>query len=280
MVSAAVYRAWDLSFSLAVAVKENTETSPEGQRQFLREAQLLRTLRHPNLPVVTDIFSIPGQGQYLVMDYVEGDDLQEMLDRNPGKPLPEAQALGWIAEICDALTYLHSQNPPVIHRDIKPANIKITPQGKAMLVDFGIAKVFDAQFTTTRGRGLHRGLFAARAVRAGAHRCAERRVCPGRHGIHPADRGGAARIHRGGLGQPAAARASPYAEPAPVAGSQRCPGRGDAAQPGAAHAHDPGFQIRPECRGRCSDRPGSSLALRFTPGANSASHSASCRTAP
>ena len=133
------------------AVKENTETSPEGQRQFLREAQLLRTLRHPNLPVVTDIFSIPGQGQYLVMDYVEGDDLQEMLDRNPGKPLPEAQVLGWIAEICDALIYLHNQNPPVIHRDIKPANIKITPQGKAMLVDFGIAKVFDAQFTTTRG---------------------------------------------------------------------------------------------------------------------------------
>jgi formylglycine-generating enzyme required for sulfatase activity len=85
------------------------------------------------------------------MDYVEGDDLQAMLDRNPGVPLPEAQALGWLSEICDVLAYLHSQNPPVIHRDIKPANIKITPQGKAMLVDFGIAKVFDAQFATMRG---------------------------------------------------------------------------------------------------------------------------------
>ncbi len=216
----AVYRAWDLSFSLAVAVKENTETSPEGQRQFLREAQLLRTLRHPNLPVVTDIFSIPGQGQYLVMDYVEGDDLQEMLDRNPGKPLPEAQALGWIAEICDALTYLHSQNPPVDPPRYQARQYQDHPAGQSHAGRFwhcqGVRHPVHHHAWSAR---LHRGLLAARAVRAGAHRCTERCVRPGRHGIHPADRGGAARIHRGGLGQPAAARASPHTEPAPVAGS-------------------------------------------------------------
>ena len=153
----AVYRAWDLSFSLAVAVKENLRSRRKRSASSCARRRLLRTLRHPNLPASPIIFSIPGQGQYLVMDYVEGDRPAGDAGRNPGKPLPEAQVLGWIAEICDALTYLHSQNPPVIHRDIKPANIKITPQGKAMLVDFGIAKVFDPQFTTTHGGArLHR----------------------------------------------------------------------------------------------------------------------------
>jgi formylglycine-generating enzyme required for sulfatase activity/serine/threonine protein kinase len=152
----AVYRAWDINFELACAVKENIDTSAEAQRQFGREARLLRTLRHPNLPLVTDYFTIPNQGQYLVMDYVEGEDLQHKLDL-AGGPLPEAQALPWIAQVCAALIYLHNQNPPVIHRDIKPANIRITPpdnlypQGKAMLVDFGIAKLYDPARRTTLG---------------------------------------------------------------------------------------------------------------------------------
>ena len=83
------------------------------------------------------------------MDYVEGEDLDEMLDRNR-RAAARAQVLDWIGQICDALVYLHGQNPPVIHRDIKPANIRITPQGKAMLVDFGIAKVFDAAVARPR----------------------------------------------------------------------------------------------------------------------------------
>jgi serine/threonine-protein kinase len=146
----AVYRAWDTVLGRACALKENLALSPEAQRQFEREARLLANLSHPNLPRVIDIFSLPGQGQYLVMDFVEGDDL-EQLQQRAGGSLPEAPALLWIEQVCEALEYLHTQTPPVIHRDIKPANIKITPAGKAMLVDFGIAKVYDPQMRTTQG---------------------------------------------------------------------------------------------------------------------------------
>lgn len=146
----AVYRAWDLNLESPRALKENLVTSEDAQRQFKREAQILDKLSHPNLTKVIDHFIIPDQGQYLVMEFVEGQDLQEMLNAR-GSPLPETQVLPWISQICDALSYLHSQNPPIIHRDIKPANIKITPQGKAMLVDFGIAKVFDAGMQTSTG---------------------------------------------------------------------------------------------------------------------------------
>jgi len=136
----AVYRAWDTNLNGPCAVKENFDTSPKAQKQFAREASLLFNLNHPHLPRVFDHFFIPGQGQYLVMDYIEGEDLQEMLQR-VGGALPESQVIEWIGHVCDALDYLHTQNPPIIHRDIKPANIKITHPGKALLVDFGIAKV-------------------------------------------------------------------------------------------------------------------------------------------
>lgn len=151
----AVYRAWDVRFELFCAIKENKQASLEGERQFLREAQLLRKLRHPNLPQVTDYFIISGPGgssgtAYLVMDYIEGEDLERKLVRS-GKPLDVNQALEWIGQICDALSYLHDQTPPVIHRDIKPGNIRITPDGRAILVDFGIAKYYDPQRETTLG---------------------------------------------------------------------------------------------------------------------------------
>ena len=135
-----VYRAWDASLDCPRAIKENLDTSPEARRQFKREAQFLTVISHPNLPKVIDHFIIPGQGQ----------DLQEMLDERRG-PLPEEQALPWIEQICDALEYLHAQVPQVIHRDIKPANIRITPAGRAFLVDFGLAKAYDANLQTTLG---------------------------------------------------------------------------------------------------------------------------------
>jgi len=146
----AVYRAWDLRLEGPVAVKVNFDTSREAILQFEREAKILFKLKHTNLPRVSDHFSILGQGQYLVMDYIEGNDLQEMLLQEGG-PLPEERVLEWISQVCDALEYLHSQNPSIIHRDIKPANIKITPDGKAMLVDFGIAKIHDATLATAVG---------------------------------------------------------------------------------------------------------------------------------
>lgn len=153
----AVYRAEDLSLKTICALKVNMDYWDEAQRQFENEALMLAGLRHPNLPRVTDYFTIFGQGQYLVMDFVEGYDLQTILER-VGQPLVESQTLKWIDQICDALAYLHAQFPPIIHRDIKPANIKITPSGLATLVDFGIAKRFDPTLKTKVG---------ARAVTAG-----------------------------------------------------------------------------------------------------------------
>lgn len=146
----AVYKAWDTNLNSPCAVKENLDTSSNAQRMFYKEASILNMLKHYNLPRVTDYFFIQGQGQYLVMDYVEGEDIQAKIDK-VGGPLQEQLVLPWIEQICDALSYLHSQNPPIIHRDIKPANIRITSQGQAMLVDFGIAKVYDPAVNTTIG---------------------------------------------------------------------------------------------------------------------------------
>ena len=162
----AVYRAWDLQLGRPCALKENLDLSAEAQRQFEREASLLFNLQHPNLPKVYDLFVEPPAGQYLVMDFIEGEDLQTTLDQAaagltaPAQPpgLPEAQILPWISQVCAAVEYLHARNPAIIHRDIKPANIRITPEHKAVLVDFGIAKVYDPRLKTT---------LAARAITPG-----------------------------------------------------------------------------------------------------------------
>jgi hypothetical protein len=145
----AVYRAWDTRLKKPCAVKENLEISPQAQRQFSREATVLASLTHPNLPRVTDHFSIEGKGQYLVMDFVEGEDLAALVGRQ-GR-LPVDQALKWIREVADALVYLHRRKPPVVHRDIKPANIRITPEGRAVLVDFGLVKLYNPGLRTTIG---------------------------------------------------------------------------------------------------------------------------------
>lgn len=146
----AVYKGWDLSLRTHCAVKENLDTSQIAQKQFSREARMLANLHHLNLPRVTDYFMLPDQGQYLVMDFVEGVNLQEMVAKKGGR-LSEEQAIKWVRQVCDALDYLHAHQPPIIHRDIKPQNIIITPEDRAMLVDFGIAKVYDPQLSTTLG---------------------------------------------------------------------------------------------------------------------------------
>jgi serine/threonine protein kinase len=145
----AVYRAWDANLNRPCAVKENLDTSPEAQRQFTREATVLANLSHPNLPRVTDHFILPDQGQYLIMDFVEGEDLAGKLKRQGTPPID--QVIQWLSQVADALTYLHSRQPPVVHRDIKPANIRITPEGKAMLVDFGLVKFYNPNLRTTLG---------------------------------------------------------------------------------------------------------------------------------
>lgn len=147
----AVYRAWDTNLNIPCAVKESFDvSSSDSTRQFAREANILASLRHPNLPKVTDYFSLSGQGQYLVMEFIEGESLEDKLER-AGGPLPEAEVIPWMLQILDALAYLHTQTPPIIHRDIKPPNVRITPQGQAVLVDFGIAKFFNPNTKTTLG---------------------------------------------------------------------------------------------------------------------------------
>jgi len=145
----AVYRAIDVNLGVPVAVKENLFTTEEYARQFWREATILAGVRHPHLPRVTDHFVVENEGQYLVMDFILGEDLRQMLER--GGPIAEQRLLPWSLQICDALAYLHSRRPPIVHRDVKPGNIKITPDGRAMLVDFGLAKVIEDSASTTVG---------------------------------------------------------------------------------------------------------------------------------
>ncbi len=151
-----VYRAEDEILGISVAVKENLFLSEEYARQFQREAKILASLRHPNLPRVGDYCAIQGQGQYLIMDYIEGEDLRQRIERLGTIPEEDVILIG--VAICDALSYLHSRRPSVVHRDLKPGNIKITPEGEIVLVDFGLAKLMlDSQVTTTGARAMTPG---------------------------------------------------------------------------------------------------------------------------
>lgn len=144
----AVYLAWDETLETQVAVKTNFNPAAESVDQFLREARLLAALRHQNLPRVTDYFVI-GKEQFLVMDYIPGDDLGQRLKEEGRQTLDDV--LRWAYQLNSALSYMHHQDPPVIHRDIKPANIKLTSDGEAILVDFGIAKSESTQSQTATG---------------------------------------------------------------------------------------------------------------------------------
>ncbi|MDY6873923.1 MAG: protein kinase [Chloroflexota bacterium] len=152
----AVYRAVDENLDITVAVKENSFFSEEYARQFQREAKILASLRHPNLPRVFDYFVIDQQGQYLVMDYIAGDDLRQWMNRE--QTISENEALQIGIAICNALIYLHSRMPAIAHRDIKPGNVKITPSGEVVLVDFGLVKVMDdKEITATAARAMTPG---------------------------------------------------------------------------------------------------------------------------
>jgi eukaryotic-like serine/threonine-protein kinase len=152
----AVYRASDEHLVIPVAVKENLFLTEEYGRQFQREAHILAGLRHNNLPHVTDYFALENQGQYLVMDFIEGEDLRQRMERMGALPEREAILIG--ISICDALTYLHTRLPPIVHRDIKPGNIKVTADGQAVLVDFGLAKIMQSgQATSTGARAMTPG---------------------------------------------------------------------------------------------------------------------------
>jgi serine/threonine protein kinase len=134
----AVFVATDERFGSTVAIKETLFTDKNLLKAFEREARLLNSLRHPALPRVSDYF-IEECGQFIVMEYITGEDLSEKMERY-GKAFPLEDVLNWSNQLLDALEYLHSQEMPVIHRDIKPQNLKLTPRGQIILLDFGLAK--------------------------------------------------------------------------------------------------------------------------------------------
>ena len=143
-----------------VALKETFDASSISS--FAREFRVLSGLEHANLPRYIDMFEARGNG-YLVMEYVAGQSLQEILDARTDL-LPSSQVLGYALQLCDVLEYLHSQQPPILHRDIKPANIRLTPEGRIKLVDFGLLKQAGYQTRATiRGFG-HACLCANGAV--------------------------------------------------------------------------------------------------------------------
>jgi serine/threonine protein kinase len=134
----AVYEAVDERLDTIVALKETFFADEKLRKQFEREARLLARLHHQALPRVSDHFN-EGEGQFLVMQYVAGEDLAAMLAQHNG-PFPEEEILRWADQLCDALDYLHTQDPQIIHRDIKPQNLKLTARGQIVLLDFGLAK--------------------------------------------------------------------------------------------------------------------------------------------
>ncbi|MEI8165757.1 MAG: serine/threonine-protein kinase [Chloroflexales bacterium] len=134
----AVYRAVDERLGSTVALKQTLMSDAALRAAFEREARLLAALQHPTLPVVSDHFSEAGD-QFLVMQFIPGDDLATLLHQRGG-PFPLAEVLVWADSLLDALDYLHRQRPPIIHRDIKPQNLKLTARGELVLLDFGLAK--------------------------------------------------------------------------------------------------------------------------------------------
>ncbi|MCE7988097.1 MAG: hypothetical protein DYG89_43585 [Caldilinea sp. CFX5] len=136
----AVYEAIDQRLGHTVAVKQIIEGDPQS---FEREAQLLARLRHPALPKVTDHF-VEAAGQFLVMDFIPGDDLVAAQARRR-QFFTLTEVLDWADQLLAVLTYLHSHEPPVFHRDIKPANLKLTAEGRLVLLDFGLAKAQNAE---------------------------------------------------------------------------------------------------------------------------------------
>lgn len=161
-----IYRAEDTRLAgRYCAIKEvqidpalTTTEQEQAREQFHREATVLARLDHPNLPKVSDFFG-DGNRDYLVMDFVPGEDLRQKIEdaKNKKQFISEELVLDWASQLCSALEYLHNQTPPILHRDIKPANIKLTPDGFIKLVDFGLVKLMttdeDRTITVLQGRG-------------------------------------------------------------------------------------------------------------------------------
>lgn len=146
----AVYRARDLRFtavSKIVAVKEmnNIVSDPRlrhiGIQNFEREANILASLSHPAIPKIFDYFSESSRS-YLILEFIEGQNLESLLGERR-RPFSQDEIIDWALQVCDVLAYLHGHSPPVIFRDLKPVNLMLRHDGRIMVIDFGIAKVFE-----------------------------------------------------------------------------------------------------------------------------------------
>jgi eukaryotic-like serine/threonine-protein kinase len=141
------------------ALKELIEPSEHDFERLLFECETLKRLDHPALPRVYHIFEHANLKRvYLLMEYIRGQNLEDAREEQPGARFPLQVALSIMAPIVDALNYLHGQDPPIVHRDIKPGNIVVSADGgQAVLVDFGTAKEFIQDGTTTVFRHGSRG---------------------------------------------------------------------------------------------------------------------------
>lgn len=144
----AVYKAIDKHFDDICALKEMAPKVPAQEKQayltkrFEEEAKLLRKLHHNNLPRVMDYFTEKGI-YYLVMDFIDGNDMETIIEKNGNPGLTEQFLTDCALQILNILSYLHSQDPPIIYRDLKPANIMVRKKdGMIFLIDFGIARTF------------------------------------------------------------------------------------------------------------------------------------------
>src|SRR3954452_10281933 len=148
----AVYEAVDERLHRRVALKENLIQEEALRLSFEREARLLANLRHATLPKVLDHFT-EENGLFLVMEFIPGDDLAAMLERE-GR-FPQERVLPWAEQILDALEYLHGLEPPVVHRDIKPSTLKLVSGDQIVLLDFGLAKGTASEMTVHAERSIY-----------------------------------------------------------------------------------------------------------------------------
>lgn len=142
-----VYLAMDKRLNKQWAVKEIKKTANGKndeiiENSLLTEANLMKKLDHPALPRIVDIID-NGETIYVIMDYIEGESLDKILCEYGAQP--QELVIDWAKQVCDALQYLHSQNPPIIYRDMKPSNIMLKPEGNIKIIDFGIAREYKEQ---------------------------------------------------------------------------------------------------------------------------------------
>lgn len=139
-----VYLAMDLRLNKQWAIKEIEKIANDKNNQvvvqsLLVEAGMMKKLDHPALPRIVDIID-NGKTVYVVMDYIEGESLDQILERNGAQP--QELVIEWAKQLCDVLRYLHALNPPIIYRDMKPANVMLKPEGTLKVIDFGIAREY------------------------------------------------------------------------------------------------------------------------------------------